>query len=372
LTHAPVLALPDWHDAETPYHMITDASYDGIAGVLLQKGRPIAFESRKLNSAESRYSPTELEMLAVVHCCKIWRCYIEGRDVHVYTDHKPNTYLSTQTMLNRRQVRWVELLQGHNSTWFYKPGAQNPDDGPSRAPVNEAPPDSVLVAVLTAQVPAVTKFQQVTDSHTFVDQVKAGYPQDPWFCNKANTSPLQFCNGLYFRGKAVAIPSIGDLRAHLIRECHATPYAAHPGRDKTLSLLARYFWWPGMTQDVATYVAQCDSCQRNKASSQRPAGLLQPLPVPAQPWSSISMDFVVDLPQTANGYDSILVMVDRLTKMVHLAPCHKSDDAPAVAWLFYQHVASLHGFPESLITDRDPKFMSQFWDSLMQRLHMTH
>ena len=123
------------------------------------------------------------------------------------------TSVSTQTMLNRRQVRWVELLQGHNLTWFYKPGAQNPADGPSRAPVNEAPPDSVLVAVLTAQVPAVTKFQQVTDSHTFVDQVKAGYPQDPWFCNKANTSPLQFCNGLYFRGKAVAIPSIGDLRA---------------------------------------------------------------------------------------------------------------------------------------------------------------
>ena len=127
-----------------------------------------------------------------------------------------------------------------------------------------------------------------------------------------------------------------------------------------------------MAQDVAKYVAHCDSCQRNKASSQSPAGLLQPLPVPGQPWSSISMDFVVDLPVTANGYDSILVMVDRLTKMVHLAPCHKTDDAFTVAWLFYKHVASLHGFPESLVTDRDPKFMSNFWASLMERLRMTH
>jgi hypothetical protein len=114
------------------------------------------------------------------------------------------------------------------------------------------------------------------------------------------------------------------------------------------------------------------SCQRNKASIQRPAGLLQPLPVPSESWSSVSMDFVVDLPATADGYDSIMVTVDRLTKMVHLAPCRKTDDAVAVSWLFYKHVASLHGFPESFVTDRDPKFMSKFWQSLMQRLHMSH
>jgi hypothetical protein len=84
------------------------------------------------------------------------------------------------------------------------------------------------------------------------------------------------------------------------------------------------------------------------------------------------MDFVVDLPTTSDGHDSILVMVDTLTKMVHLAPCDKTDDASAATWLFYKHVASLHGFPDSLVTDRDPKFMSRFWDSLMQRLHMTH
>jgi hypothetical protein len=372
LTNAPVLALPDWHDADTPYVLITDASYDGLAGVLMQKGRPIAYESRKLNSAESRYSPTELEMLAVVHCCKIWRCYIEGRDVHVYTDHKPNTYLSTQAMLNRRQARWVELLQGHDIQWFYKPGAQNPADGPSRSPVKDAPPDSVLVAVLIAQVPPPRTLEKVTTSSEFVAQVTNGYKQDPWFQKSANTAHLRLCNGLYYKGNTLAIPNVGKLRAELLHECHATPYTAHPGRDKTLSLLSRYFWWPAMAHDVASYVSTCDSCQRHKASSQRPAGLLQPLPVPAQPWSSVSMDFVVDLPSTADGFDSIMVMVDRLTKMVHLAPCRKTDDAAAVSWLFYKHVASLHGFPESLVTDRDPKFMSKFWNSLMQRLHMSH
>jgi len=372
LTHAPVLALPDWQDAETPYVMITDASYHGLAGVLMQKGRPISYESRKLNSAESRYSPTELEMLAVVHCCKVWRCYIEGRDVHVYTDHKPNTYLSTQNMLNRRQARWVELLQGHNIQWFYKPGPLNPADGPSRSPVNDAPPDSVLVAVLRPQVPAVNKLSKCTEQPAFVDQVTAGYQEDTWFSTKNNTAPLSFCKGLYYKGTALCIPNVGDLRAELLKECHSTPYAAHTGRDKTLTLLSRYFWWPGMAQDVAKHVAHCDSCQRNKTSNQVPAGLLQPLPTPGQPWESISMDFVVDLPSTSNGYDAILVMVDRLTKMVHLAPCHKADDASAVAWLFHKHIACLHGFPNSMITDRDPKFMSQFWQSLMDHLHMTH
>jgi len=231
LTHAPVLALPDWQDAETPYVMITDASYHGLAGVLMQKGRPISYESRKLNSAESRYSPTELEMLAVVHCCKVWRCYIEGRDVHVYTDHKPNTYLSTQNMLNRRQARWVELLQGHNIQWFYKPGPLNPADGPSRSPVNDAPPDSVLVAVLRPQIPAVNKLSKCTEQPAFVDQVTAGYQEDTWFSTKNNTAPLSFCKGLYYKGTALCIPNVGDLRAELLKECHSTPYAAHTGRD---------------------------------------------------------------------------------------------------------------------------------------------
>ena len=260
LTSAPVLAIPDWHDAETPYVLITDASYEGIAGVLMQHGRPIAYESRKLNSAESLYSPTELEMLAVVHCCKIWRCYIEGRDVHVYTDHKPNTYFPTQAGLNRRQAKWAELLQGYTIEWFYKPGPQNPVDGPSRNPVHDAPPESVLVAVLRAKNPVVPKMQAVSQAVTFIDRVKLGYTKDAWFADAQHTAPLTLRNGMMYMGAALAVPDYDDLRTQVIRECHSTPYSAHPGRDKTLSLLSRYFWWPNMSQDVAMFVAHCDSC----------------------------------------------------------------------------------------------------------------
>ena len=372
LTTAPVLAIPDWHDAETPYVLITDASYEGLAGVLMQKGRPIAYESRKLNSAESNYSPTELEMLAVVHCCKIWRCYIEGRDVHVYTDHKPNTFFNTQTMLNRRQARWAELLQGHALQWFYKPGNQMPVDGPSRHPVHDAPPESVLIAVLRAKDPVVQKLQTVSKTITFIDRVHMGYTQDAWFADAQHKTLLSTRNGVMYMGSALAVPDHDDLRVQLIRECHSTPYSAHPGRDKTLAIMSRFFWWPNMARDVATFVAHCDSCQRNKASNQLPAGLLQPLPIPGEAWQSISMDFVVDLPPTDHGKDAIMVVVDRLTKMVHLAPCNTTDTAQDVAWLFVDHVFKAHGLPTSCVSDRDPKFMSNFWQALLKTLGVTH
>jgi hypothetical protein len=127
-----------------------------------------------------------------------------------------------------------------------------------------------------------------------------------------------------------------------------------------------------MAKDVATFVARCDSCQRNKANNQLPAGLLQPLPIPGVAWQSLSMDFVVDLPTTDQQHDSIMVVVDRLTKMVHLAPCKKTATAADVAWLFVNHVFKAHGLPTSCVTDRDPKFMSKFWQALLNTLGVTH
>jgi RNase H-like domain found in reverse transcriptase len=134
LSQAPVLALPDW-STDAVFDMVCDASYQGLAGILTQHDRPIAFESRKLNAAEDNYSATDLEMLAVVYCVNKWRCYIEGREVRVFTDHKPNTFFDTASMLTRRQARWVDALQGYRLQWHYTPGASNIADPLSRNPV---------------------------------------------------------------------------------------------------------------------------------------------------------------------------------------------------------------------------------------------
>ena len=365
LVTAPVLKLPDWK-SDSPFEITCDASYNGIAGVLMQDGHPVAYESRKLNAAERNYSPTELEMLAVLHCVKMWRCYIEGKDVHVYTDHKPNTTFSSNPMLTRRQARWAEELQSYNIQWHYKPGSKNVvADALSRHPVKEATLVASSVNHSRKQV------KQLTTSVPFLDRVKEGYKVDSWFADPANTDPLTVVDGVYTLADTIVLPDHDGLRKQVMQECHDTPYSGHPGRDKTLQLVKHMFWWPTLTTDVTQYVKYCPSCQRNKSSNRLPAGLLQPMPVPGSPWQSISMDMVVDLPQTAQGYDSITVFVDRLTKMVHLAPCKKTDTAKDVAELFLREVYRHHGMPASMVTDRDPKFTSVFWQEVFSELGTT-
>jgi len=131
-----------------------------------------------------------------------------------------------------------------------------------------------------------------------------------------------------------------------------------------LKLLKRHVSWTQMAADVKHFVQHCDACQRGKGGNARPGGLLQPLQVPDHPWESVSMDFVVHLPQTAAGHTAILVCVDRLTKMVHLGPCRDTSTAEDVAKLFFNMVFVKHGLPLNVVTDRDSRFTSKFWSAL--------
>jgi hypothetical protein len=132
LTHAPVLAAPDW---DAPFEVVCDACGYGIGAVLMQHGRPIAYESRRLTPAEFNYTTGEQELLAVVHALVTWRCYLESggnEKFTVVTDHNPNTFLDTQKNLSRRQARWSAFLQRYNFKWEYRPGRTNVADPLSR------------------------------------------------------------------------------------------------------------------------------------------------------------------------------------------------------------------------------------------------
>jgi Integrase zinc binding domain/Integrase core domain len=148
----------------------------------------------------------------------------------------------------------------------------------------------------------------------------------------------------------------------VLKECHDSLTGAHFGVTKTLKAVEAKFWWPSWRTDVIRFVTTCNSCQRNKPSSTKPAGELKPLDIPENTWESVGMDFIVKLPQTTNGNDSILVMVDRLSKMVRLAPCRETITAEQTAQLFLESVYKSHGMPTSLVTDRDTRFTSQFWE----------
>ena len=127
--------------------------------------------------------------------------------------------------------------------------------------------------------------------------------------------------------------------------------AGHQGIEQTYSAVHKLFYWPQMNNDVCNYVKSCDSCQHIKASQQVPAGLLQPLPIPRQPWDQVSMDFITQLPKTKAGWDAIIVFVDTFSKMVHLVPTKTTASTPDMARLFFDNIVKLHGLPKTVISD---------------------
>ena len=167
--------------------------------------------------------------------------------------------------------------------------------------------------------------------------------------------------GVLYFGDRLCVPDQEELRRQILDEAHRTPYAMHPGSTKMYQDLKNRFWWPGMKRDIARYVSICLTCQRVKAEHQRPGGVLQPIQIPEWKWEDISMDFIVGLPRTTNGFDAIWVIVDRLTKSAHFLAIKISYSMEKLAQLYLQEIVRLHGVPRTIISDRDSRFTSHFW-----------
>jgi hypothetical protein len=295
LTQAPCLAFPDF---TKPFEVHTDASLHGIGAVLYQDQRPIAYESRRLTPAEVNYPTGEQELLAVVHALTVWRCYLEGASTfRVVTDHKAITYLDTLAQLSRRQTRWAEFLSRFDFQWAHAPGKTHVvADALSRHPVDYQPPCFLLHGILlsgwaplgsTPSPPppplAALRRAQTAPSRGSVseggepwrDKFLKGYELDQWFQNKDNVEGLVPYDGFLLYEGRIAVPNALGLRAHLVQELHDSPYALHLGVNKTRKLVSRHYWWPTLARDVEQYVRICHHCQKNKAHSTKPSGLLQ-------------------------------------------------------------------------------------------------
>lgn len=161
-------------------------------------------------------------------------------------------------------------------------------------------------------------------------------------------------DGLLLHDGKLVVPDDGDLRARLLDEMHRLPSTAHPGEDKLAQLFRTRFYWPGWTADIHRYVDNCQICKRTKNR------LLHPLPIPTRPWQHISIDFC-SLPKDKHGFDNVTVVVDRFSKRTISIPCHKTITAEQTARLFVDHILRWVGCPGSIVSDRGPQFISEFW-----------
>jgi len=162
-----------------------------------------------------------------------------------------------------------------------------------------------------------------------------------------------------------------SLRTKILEIHHDSISAGHFGVSKTLELISRNFWWPKIGNDVKKFIKSCITCCKAKIPKHKPYGLLSPLSTPERPWKEISMDFIVELPKSRE-MTTIMVIVDRLTKMAHFIPLRCLPTASIAADAFITNIFRLHGFPDSIISDRGSQFTSEFWNRMCQLLGITH
>ena len=374
LSHGPTLILPD---EKLPYVVSTDASGFAIGASLCQdqgKGQqPIAYLSKKMLPAEQNYPVHEQELLAIVCALKEWRHYLHGEPFTVLTDHNSLQHFQTQPSLSRRQVRWSEFLSEFDFTIKYQKGKDNvvADALSRRQDHKDEPSPSVPVETGAGQLNSLAvSSPQVSD---LMQDIRQAYQKDKQ-CKQMLINSDQprsvhsVRDGLIYIQQQIYIPSNQTLKTRLLAEAHDVPVSGHMGVAKTVELLSRTYYWPGMHAEVKQYVTSCLACQSNKPNTQQPMGLLQPLPTPERRWDQVSMDLITQLPRTQSGHDAIVVFVDKLSKMVHVVPTTTTVNAPQLAGLFFRSVVRYHGVPSSIVSDRDVRFTSLFWRALWKQL----
>ncbi|KAJ0661910.1 putative nucleotidyltransferase, Ribonuclease H [Helianthus annuus] len=375
LVTAPILAVPEGTGG---FQIYSDASKKGLGCVLMQNKKVIAYASRQLKPYEVNYPTHDLELAAVVFALKIWRHYLYGETCDIFTDHKSLKYIFTQKELNMRQRRWLELLKDYDARIQYHPGKANVvADALSRKSAGNISCLMIQPQIISdlerLEVKVHIREESGSIAHlkvepTLVARIKEAQQEDGelWAImqNVEEGKQHEFRvdeHGVVWLGNRLCVSNDPEIREALMTEAHNSQFSIHPGSTKMYRDLKRYFWWSGMKRDVAEFVAKCLICQQVKIEHQRASGLLQQLEIPVWKWDDITMDLVTGLPKTLKKNDAIWVVVDRLTKSAHFLPIQEKYSASRLAEIFQKEIVRLHGTPVSIVSDRDPRFTSQFW-----------
>jgi transposase InsO family protein len=379
----------------------TDASDGVLGGVFLQlqpdqEWQPVAYYSKTLNPAEINYPIHDKEMLAIIRALETWRPELEGTPtrIRVVSDHQALEYFMTTKALTGRQARWAETLSRFNFMITYKPGSQNRADPLTR---RDQEADSQLALKISTRYQTLLRPENldpriITDldldpvaeiapirpeilpepvsrspesDFDLIDELLTANREDPGLeesRKKAtdNSPHYQVRNGLLLFQDRLVVPPRDDLKVKLLHEVHCQVSTAHPGQGKTLRLVQERYYWPGLRSDVRQYVRNCQTCHRSQVPRDRTPGLLQPLPIPDRPWQHISVDFK-EFPPDKSGQDNLIVFICRLSKRSISIPCYKDTDAQQTARIYLDRVWRYYGPAETIVSDRGPQFVSEFW-----------
>jgi hypothetical protein len=423
---APILAQ---FDPDHKTVLETDSSGYCSGGVLLQyKGdvlRPIAFFSKKHAPAECNYPIYDKELLAIIRCLEEWEAELKSvGQFTVLTDHKNLEYFTTVRKLSERQMRWQLILSKFNPVIQYRPGKEGglpdaltrrdqdlPKEGDQRLDYRMAQliPEGMIqgntIRLAPAAVPrdsppslgdgseSTTGPEPLAElERSFTDQLQTlwstGVAEDKDFGRlkevvesggrvfpadlntkiKVSVSDCTIDNEgrLRFRGR-LWVPNYEPLRTAIVQELHDSVLTGHPGKNGTIAVVSREFFWPGLQSTVKQFVRNCGVCGRTKVWRDRKHGLLRPLPIPEQQWQEISVDFVGPLP-ISSTFDTITVFTDRLGKGVILVPCSSTITAEEFARLFIRSYYGLHGLPQAMVSDRGPQFIGMAWKTVCSLL----
>ncbi|KAF8633524.1 hypothetical protein AX17_004426 [Amanita inopinata Kibby_2008] len=390
ITSAPILILAQ---DDQPYQIEADSS-NYTTGAVLSQCMPdgswhlVAFQSKSLSPVERNYEIHDKEMLAIIWALDEWRHFLEGarHPFEIWTDHKNLEYFMSAKKLNRRQARWSLVLSRFDFTLTHRPGQSmgKPDSLSRCADHGQGRDDNQGIMLLKPSLFVIRATEGVEtdgpekqlleevrhhnrEGHMEEAVAKAWKELTKSRHKLVHSADWKQQDGILYYQDCIYVPRDPDLRWCIVELHHNTPLAGHPGRWKTWELVSRNYWWPQISRYVGDYCRACDLCLCTKAQRHAPTGELQPLPIPAKQWEDISMDFIVKLPES-NSHNTILVVVNRLSKRAHFIPTHTTVMALGTARLFLSQVWRYHGLLRRTVSDRGTQFVAEFTRELWRLL----
>ncbi|XP_063965770.1 uncharacterized protein K02A2.6-like [Lytechinus pictus] len=361
-----------------PTELRVDASPFGLGAVLTQTidgiTRPVAYASRTLSDVERRYSQTEREALAVVWGCERFHLFLSGAEFTLLTDHKPlEVIYGPHGKPHARIERWVLRLQQYKFKVRHMPGKTNPADVLSRLPIPNQPPrdrniaEEYIDAIIAYAVPRALTREQITTAsqadqeiQMVIESLKAGkWHENPKLSPyRRIANELSAKNGLLLRGKRIVIPSV--LREQTLDLAHES----HPGIVRMKQMLRTKVWWPQIDAEAESKVKMCHVCQVEMPSP--PSEPLQPSQMPRSPWNKLHIDLCGPLPTG----ESLLVVIDAATRWPEVEIIRSTTTKVIISRL--DRIFAQHGYPEEIVSDNGPQFISQEFASYLRSIGVNH